>query len=213
MTFASTSLAAGTYTNTVRVTTGSTQLDVPVTTRVYSAGASTPPTGSFDTPVNGMTNVAGAIPVTGWAVDDVAVARIDIYRDPVAGESGIVLLGNASIIAGSRPDVENLYPNAPMNYRTGWGFMVLTNMLPGSDERAAEWWQRRVQAACLRHRRGSTGRLPRRQDHVGQQHRRAESPSARLIRRRRAARYQVRPTTCSGGRCRREARFRPTGRR
>jgi hypothetical protein len=130
VTFASTSLAAGTYTNMLRVTTGSTQLDVPITIRVYSAGSNTAPVGSFDTPANGTTNVVGAIPVTGWAVDDVAVARVDIYRDPVPGEGGIVFLGNASIIAGSRPDVENLYPNSPLNYRTGWGFMVLTNMLP-----------------------------------------------------------------------------------
>ena len=41
VTLASTSLAAGTYTNTVRVTIGSTQLNVPVTTRVYAAGGST----------------------------------------------------------------------------------------------------------------------------------------------------------------------------
>ena len=130
VTLASTSLAAGTYTNTVRVTIGSTQLNVPVTTRVYGAGGSTGPVGYFDTPANGTANVAGAIPVTGWAIDDVGISRIDIYRDPVAGEAGIVLLGSASIIAGSRPDVENLYPNLPLNYRTGWGFMVLTNMLP-----------------------------------------------------------------------------------
>ncbi len=130
VTFASASLAAGTYTNMVRITTGTTNLDVPVTTRVYAAGASGAPVGSFDTPADGAANVVGAIPVTGWAVDDVAVARVDIYRDPVPGEGGLVLLGNASIIAGSRPDVENLYPNSPLNYRTGWGFMVLTNMLP-----------------------------------------------------------------------------------
>ena len=135
VTFASASLAAGTYTNMVRITTGTTNLDVPVTTRVYSAGASGPPVGSFDTPANGTTNVVGAIPVTGWAVDDVAVARVDIYRDPVPGEGGLVLLGYASIIAGSRPDVENLYPNSPLNYRTGWGFMVLTNMLPDQTNR------------------------------------------------------------------------------
>ena len=127
---ASTSLSAGTYTNTVRVTVGSTQLNVPITIRVFASGTSTQAVGSFDTPAEGTTNIAGAVPVTGWAIDDVAVARIDIYRDPVPGEAGLVFLGNASIISGARPDVENLYPNTPLNYRTGWGFMVLTNMLP-----------------------------------------------------------------------------------
>jgi hypothetical protein len=132
VTLASSSLAAGTYTNTVRVTVGSTQLNMPITTRVYAPGASTGPSGVFDTPTNGIVNVAGSLPVTGWAVDDVNVARVDIFRDAVGSEpaGAQILLGTASLVAGSRPDVENLYPNAPLNYRTGWGFMVLTNMLP-----------------------------------------------------------------------------------
>ncbi len=132
VTLASTSLAAGTYTNNVRVTVGSTQLNVPVTTRVYGAGASTPPAGVFDTPTNGVVNVSGSLPVTGWAVDDIGVSRVDIYRDPVGSEpaGALVPLGTASLVSGSRSDVEGLYPNAPLNYRAGWGYMVLTNMLP-----------------------------------------------------------------------------------
>ena len=132
VTLAATSLAAGTYTNNVRVTVGSTQLNIPVTTRVYAPGASAPPAGVFDTPTNGIVNVAGSLPVTGWAVDDVGIARVDILRDSVGSEpaGAMILLGSASLVSGSRPDVENLYPNAPLNYRAGWGFMVLTNMLP-----------------------------------------------------------------------------------
>ena len=70
--------------------------------------------------------------MTGWAVDDVGITRVDILRDAVGSEpaGGMILLGSASIVAGSRPDVEGLYPGAPFNYRAGWGFMVLTNMLP-----------------------------------------------------------------------------------
>ena len=129
---AATSLAAGTYTNTVRVTVGTTNLDIPVTTRVYSAGTSGAPAGVFDTPTSGIVNVAGSLPVTGWAVDDVGIARVDIFRDAVGSEpaGAQILLGSASLVSGSRPDVENLYPNSPLNYRAGWGFMVLTNMLP-----------------------------------------------------------------------------------
>jgi hypothetical protein len=132
ITLASTSLAAGSYSNTVRVTIGSTQLNIPVTTRVYGPGGSTAPAGVFDTPTNGIVNVAGSLPVTGWAVDDVGIARVDIYRDAVGSEpaGAQILLGSASLVSGSRPDVEGLYPNAPLNYRAGWGFMVLTNMLP-----------------------------------------------------------------------------------
>jgi hypothetical protein len=129
---ASTSLAAGTYTNTVRVTVGSTQLNIPVTTRVFSPGSTTAPTGVFDTPVSGTVNVAGSLPVTGWAVDDIGIARVDIYRDPVGSEpqGALIPIGTASLVSGSRSDIENLYPNAPLNYRGGWGYMVLTNMLP-----------------------------------------------------------------------------------
>ena len=129
---APTSLAPGTYTNTVRVTVGTTQLDVPVTTRVYSAGGSRPPVGYFDTPTNGVVNVAGSLPVTGWAVDDIGVARVDIYRDAVGSEpaGAQILLGSASLVSGSRSDIEGNYPDSPLNYRAGWGFMVLTNMLP-----------------------------------------------------------------------------------
>ena len=33
-------------------------------------------------------------------------------------------------IAGARPDVRRLYPTYPLNDRAGWGFLILTNMLP-----------------------------------------------------------------------------------
>jgi hypothetical protein len=132
VTLAATSLSAGTYTNTVRVRVGTTDLNIAVSTRVYSSGTSTRPGGIFDTPQDGIVNVAGSIPVTGWAVDDVGVARVDIYRDAAGSETpgSHVFLGQAAFVAGSRPDVEDLHPNHPLNYRAGWGFMVLTNMLP-----------------------------------------------------------------------------------
>jgi hypothetical protein len=127
---AANSLNPGTYDDTLSVRVGSTTLNVMVRTRVYLAGTTSIATGFFDTPTDGVTDVSGAIPVTGWALDDVAVQKVDILRDPVAGEAGLVYLGTASFIAGSRPDVEELYPEAPLNFRAGWGFMVLTNMLP-----------------------------------------------------------------------------------
>jgi hypothetical protein len=117
---------------TIRPNGTTTNLVVQVQARVYSTGTTAVPVGVIDTPQNGVTNVSGAIPVTGWAVDDVGVARVDVYRDPVSGENpnAPVFLGSASFVSGSRTDIENLYPNTPLNYRGGWGFMVLTNMLP-----------------------------------------------------------------------------------
>jgi hypothetical protein len=50
---------------------------------------------------------------------------------PVSGESGgLVYIGDAVFAEGARPDVEQSYPDYPMNYKAGWGFMMLTNFLP-----------------------------------------------------------------------------------
>jgi hypothetical protein len=93
-----------------------------------------PPFGAFDTPANGATGVVGAAAVTGWALDDTQVTRVQIYRNPLAGEptspNGRVYIGDATFVAGARPDVAALYPAYPNANRAGWGYMLLTNMLP-----------------------------------------------------------------------------------
>jgi hypothetical protein len=94
------------------------------------------PFGSFDTPVNNTTGIAGAIPVTGWALDNIEVTSVGIYRDPIGSETtgpnGLVFIGDAVFVPGARPDVEATYPNAPLNYRGGWGYLLLTNFLPNN---------------------------------------------------------------------------------
>jgi hypothetical protein len=88
------------------------------------------PFGSFDTPVHGST-VRSSIPVTGWALDDVAVEGVKIYREPVSGEGGDwVYIGDGVFVEGARPDVANAFPGYPDNSRAGWGYMLLTNFLP-----------------------------------------------------------------------------------
>jgi uncharacterized repeat protein (TIGR03803 family) len=93
-----------------------------------------PPFGSFDTPGDGQT-VAGEVPVTGWVLDDTMVNAVDVYRSPVGGEpagaNGLVRLGAATFVDGARPDIAALYPTHPFNTRAGWGYMLLSNMLPG----------------------------------------------------------------------------------
>jgi hypothetical protein len=131
VTLAAANLAVGTYNDSVTVTVNGTVLTTQVVTRVYAAGTSTVAGGFFDTPGHNSSGVVGAIPVTGWALDDVGVQRVDVYRDPVNAEGPTpVYLGTAAFVSGSRPDVEGAYPDHPMAYRGGWGFMVLTNMLP-----------------------------------------------------------------------------------
>jgi hypothetical protein len=94
------------------------------------------PIGVVDTPANGATNLYGAIGVTGWALDDIEVVRISLWRDRIGSEpvaaNGLVYIGDAVFLDGARPDVGNAYPNYPLNTRGGWGVQVLTNMLPNS---------------------------------------------------------------------------------
>jgi hypothetical protein len=94
------------------------------------------PYGYFDSPLNNTAGVAGAIPVTGWALDNIEVASVGIWREPVVRETAspnaLVFIGNGVFVAGARPDVQTTYPNAPFNYRAGWGYLLLTNFLPNS---------------------------------------------------------------------------------
>jgi hypothetical protein len=129
---------AGEYSGYIRVTSsGAINSPQVVRTVVRVLAATTPPTGTIDTPANNA-SVIGSVPVTGWAVDDVGVLRVTVCRSPVSGEqgghpacaAGQVYLGDAVMIDDARPDVEGASPNTPFSYRAGWGFMVLTNMLP-----------------------------------------------------------------------------------
>ncbi len=107
-------------------------LTLPVQLKVMATTAA--PFGSFDTPTDNTTGVTGALPVTGWALDDIGIASVAIWRDPIAGEAassanGKVFIGNATMVDGARPDVET--PNLlPFRYEAGWGYMMLTNFLP-----------------------------------------------------------------------------------
>jgi hypothetical protein len=105
---------------------------VDVTVSLVTNGASIEPIGSFDTPLDNSAGVTGSIPVTGWALDDVEVTRVRIFRDPVGTEPAgtRVFIGDAAFVDGARPDVAGLYPALPRNTRAGWGYLLLTNFLP-----------------------------------------------------------------------------------
>ncbi len=104
---------------------------VTVYVNVVDSGEDSPPLGGFDTPVEGSV-VSGGVPVTGWAVDDVEVTGVKIYRAPVSGEGdGRVYIGDGDFVTGARPDIETAYPGYPRNYQAGWGYMLLTHFLPG----------------------------------------------------------------------------------
>ncbi len=127
------------------VAAGSSPKTIGVAVELTPPAQDLPPEGQVDTPVQNATGVQGSVGITGWAVDDRGVASVRIYRtcfnfDAAAcGEVAdhrrnltyrIVFLGTAAFIAGARPDIEAVYPNLPFANRGGWGFLVLTSMLP-----------------------------------------------------------------------------------
>lgn len=88
------------------------------------------PFGSFDLPFN-MSVVSGSIAITGWALDDVGIREIQIFREPVKPEGRKpIFVGFAVRVEGARPDIEAKYPGYPDNSKAGWGYMLLTNTLP-----------------------------------------------------------------------------------
>ncbi len=91
-----------------------------------------PPFGVMDTPLDNATGVTGSMPVTGWALDDEQVTAVKIYRDPVSPEAAgtLVYIGDATFVPGARPDVAAAYPTLPFNTRAGWGYLLLTSVLP-----------------------------------------------------------------------------------
>ncbi len=121
------------------------QRTVTVTLTVADTTTSHEAFGSFDTPAPNSTGLSGAIPVTGWALDDVGVDRVQIWRNCVetidrpagacaasvpGGPADSVFIGDAAFLAGARPDVEAANPGNPMAYRAGWGYLMATNALP-----------------------------------------------------------------------------------
>ena len=119
---------------------GQTSTILPVQLMVTTQ-PSGPPVGVVDTPTEGTTGVTGSIPVTGWALDDSGVLSVKIYRNCLPGidnpltcqivvGNSVVFIGDATFVAGARPDVESIHITYPAAYRAGWGYLLLTNMLP-----------------------------------------------------------------------------------
>jgi Bacterial Ig domain len=129
----------GDYFGSIRVTSsGAINSPQGIQTTVRMNPTSAPPSGAVDTPANGAV-VSGSVAVTGWATDDIGVARVTICREPIQGEGvpanpacgpNQIYVGDAVSIEDARPDIEAYSPTTPLNYRAGWGFLVLTNMLP-----------------------------------------------------------------------------------
>ncbi|MCP4216893.1 MAG: DUF1566 domain-containing protein, partial [bacterium] len=123
-------LTNGTYAGTVTVSASNASNSpqtVQVNLSVISSGAA--PFGQFATPLD-HTTVSSSVPFTGWVLDDVGVDSVKLYRD---GNGALLYVGEALLVEGVRPDVQQAYPGYPCNYKAGWGYMMLTNFLPGGN--------------------------------------------------------------------------------
>ncbi|MCP4217293.1 MAG: hypothetical protein GY765_21800 [bacterium] len=124
-------LSAGTYSG--NVTVGATAASnsprtMAVTLTVYGSGSTSAPFGEFATPVDGST-VSSSVPITGWVLDDIDVKSVKIY-------SNNSYVGNAVFVEGARTDIRDAYGTYPKNYQAGWGYMLLSNFLPGGGNGA-----------------------------------------------------------------------------
>jgi Tol biopolymer transport system component len=135
--------ASGTVTATIFVSlagAGNTLPPIAVRLTLIANGTSVGPFGTVDTPADNRTGVTGAVPFTGWALDDIEVTKVSICRaafgseiapiDPNCGGAAEIFVGFSVFIDGARPDVAATFPTHPLSTRAGWGFMVLTNLLP-----------------------------------------------------------------------------------
>ena len=116
---------------------GERTLNAPVV--LTNRPTSAPPFGSFDTPIDGATGRQGSFAVTGWALDDIEIDRVELWRDPVPNETtptyitdpahpayGKIFIANPFFVTGSRTDVEAAFPDSPFANRAGWGYLLLS---------------------------------------------------------------------------------------
>ena len=119
---------------------GTIPAPIDVTLTLLPQGTTGAPFGIVDTPLENANDVTGAVPFHGLGLDDIEVSTVAICRAGVTGEpvpfdtrcgsTAKIFVGNAVFIDGARPDVQGAFPSFPRSTRAGWGFMVLTNMLP-----------------------------------------------------------------------------------
>lgn len=107
--------------------TSESSKEVHATTLDARPAEDQPPFGRLELPQEDGEIKSGNTPVCGWALDDVEVVSVQIYC--LAGNSKFYI-DDALFVEGARPDVEQAYPGYPNNRRAGWGYLLLTNVLP-----------------------------------------------------------------------------------
>lgn len=126
-----TGLNPGSFTGVIAIsspTAANSPQRVTVCLTVYQHNSDQKPFGAFETPANGAI-IRGSVAVTGWALDDIGIQNVMIYR-----QEGPTLhfIGQAALVEGARPDVQAAYPTYPASEKAGWGYMMLSNFLPNN---------------------------------------------------------------------------------
>jgi hypothetical protein len=101
------------------------------------------PIGSVDTPAQNAAIAEPVIAITGWALDDVGIERVEVFRDCLPFEAAqrpspcvevlgqrLMYLGVATRVDGARPDVAKIHASLPEANLAGWGFVVPAAQLP-----------------------------------------------------------------------------------
>lgn len=132
------------------VTSATASQTIPIRVTIGQPAEDAVPIGQVDTPAQGQGTIQGSIGITGWVVDDRAINAVKIYRNCLPFEAAaspspcvpivdaargnvtrqLVFVGDANFVSGARPDIESLFPALPATQTAGWGFLVLTPMLP-----------------------------------------------------------------------------------
>jgi len=100
---------------------------IKVVMDVYNETAA--PIGKFDYPDSGRT-VSGSINLHGWALDDIGVESVKIYRQNGTEK---IYLGDAAFAEGARPDVATFYAHYPNYNRAGWSMNFITSTLENGE--------------------------------------------------------------------------------
>jgi hypothetical protein len=128
-------LVTGSYTGTIEIAddnADNSPVSIDIYLEVIVKSQEQPLLGNMDSPRDSAA-VCSVVPVTGWAIDDIEVSSVKIFRNPVEGhETGLMHIGDAIFVEGARTDVETQYSQYPKNYQAGWCYQMLTNFLPGN---------------------------------------------------------------------------------
>lgn len=94
------------------------------------------PFGHIDFPENEQM-VGEEFTLEGWVLSESRVIKVEIKREPVTGdprgltgEDGLVYLGKARIIKGTRPDIVGAFPDYPFNQEAGWILEIKRGSFP-----------------------------------------------------------------------------------